>query len=347
MFRKAPPTQQDIFTHLGDLASHIDSIALDGGHVMAAVRADPADTLKSDTLRAVIEEKIKSMKGIRSVRCILTAERAPTPIHTTKDKMSQRALAPQVRYIIAVASGKGGVGKSTVAANLAGAFARRGLAVGLLDADIYGPSVPTLFGMRHAKPHMEDDYIVPHEKNGIKIMSMGFLVEEEKAMIWRGPMVQSAITQLLRDVRWGALDILVLDMPPGTGDAQLTVAQKLPLAGAVIVSTPQDLALVDAQKAVAMFEKTGVPILGMIENMSVFSCPCCGHREPIFGHGGAAARAADLAIPFLGELPLAADIRARSDAGQLCDHDDVIKPRFDDIAQKIVHGLTETQKPAA
>ena len=222
---------------------------------------------------------------------------------------------PGVAAVIAVASGKGGVGKSTVAANLALALARLGLKTGLLDADIYGPSVPRLFDIRN-KPKTRDGKILePIEKFGIKTMSIGFLIREEEPMIWRGPMVTSALSQLLGDVAWAPLDVLVVDMPPGTGDAQLTMAQRVPLKGAVIVSTPQDLALVDARKGLAMFKKTQVPILGIVENMSVFVCPNCGHESHIFAHGGARRVAERLDVPFLGEIPLVPAIRETSDAG--------------------------------
>ena len=214
-----------------------------------------------------------------------------------------------------MASGKGGVGKSTVAVNLALGLARLGLKVGLLDADIYGPSLPRLLGIPH-KPDSDGKKIKPIEKFGIKTMSIGFLVKEDEAMIWRGPMVQSALTQMLNDVLWAPLDVLVLDMPPGTGDAQLTIAQRVPLKGAVIVSTPQDIALIDAKKGIAMFNKTAVPILGMVENMSVFVCPDCGHAHHIFGHGGARETAAKMGVPFLGEIPLVPLIRESSDDGE-------------------------------
>jgi ATP-binding protein involved in chromosome partitioning len=223
---------------------------------------------------------------------------------------------PGIEAIIAVASGKGGVGKSTTAVNLALGLAALGLKVGLLDADIYGPSMPRLLGIR-GRPQTRDGKILqPMENYGLKVMSIGFLVEEETPMIWRGPMVISALTQMLREVEWGPLDVLVVDMPPGTGDAQLTMAQQVPLAGAVIVSTPQDLALIDARKGLNMFRKVDVPLLGIVENMSYFVAPDTGKRYDIFGHGGAKREAERLGVPFLGEVPLVMDIRESSDGGR-------------------------------
>jgi ATP-binding protein involved in chromosome partitioning len=229
--------------------------------------------------------------------------------------MARQAEIPGVAAIIAVASGKGGVGKSTTALNLALGLRDLGLRVGLLDADIYGPSVPRLTGLRD-KPELNDERkMIPLQRFGLSIMSIGFLVEEETAMIWRGPMVMSAVTQMLRDVAWGRLDVLVVDMPPGTGDAQLTLAQNVPLKGAIIISTPQDLSLIDARRGLAMFKKVNVPVLGIIENMSYFQCPHCGTQSDIFGHGGARHEAEHLAVPFLGEIPLHISIRTSSDAG--------------------------------
>lgn len=224
-------------------------------------------------------------------------------------------LAPDIKAIIAVSSGKGGVGKSTTAVNLALACVAEGLATGLLDADIYGPSVPTLLNLT-AKPELlPDNRLKPLVSHGLKVMSIGLLIPESGAMIWRGPMVMQAVTQLLRDVEWGRLDVLIVDMPPGTGDAALTLAQIVPLAGAVVVSTPQDLALLDARRGLAMFRRVDVPILGIIENMSFFLCPSCGGRAEVFGHGGAKEEALRLQVPFLGEIPLDPRLRVTSDAG--------------------------------
>ena len=223
-------------------------------------------------------------------------------------------LLPDVKFIVAIASGKGGVGKSTTAVNLAVALAAQGLKVGLLDADIYGPSLPQMLGARE-KPRTEGQKLIPLQRWGLQAMSIGFLVDPDTAMIWRGPMVMGALEQMMGQVTWGSLDIMVVDMPPGTGDAQLTMSQRVPLAGAVIVSTPQDVALIDAKRGVKMFEKVNVPVLGLIENMSFFCCPKCGERTEIFGHGGARAEAGKMGVEFLGELPLKLSIRELADAG--------------------------------
>jgi ATP-binding protein involved in chromosome partitioning len=292
----------------------IEGLVIKDGHVGFAIEVDPARGREAEPLRKQCEDAVHALKGVLSVTVVLTAHQGRKQ-DTPRAPQQAAAGIAGVANIIAVASGKGGVGKSTVAVNLAVALARQGLKVGLLDADIYGPSVPRLLAIRDKPRQGEGGKLIPIEKFGIKTMSIGFLVDEATPMIWRGPMVQSALTQMMNDVLWSPLDVLVVDMPPGTGDAQLTIAQRVPLKGAVIVSTPQDLALIDARKAIAMFEKTQVPILGLIENMSLYICPNCGHESHIFGHGGAQQTARQMGIAFLGEIPLVGRIREMSDAG--------------------------------
>jgi ATP-binding protein involved in chromosome partitioning len=307
-------------------AGLIEGLALRGGHISFAVEVDPARGASAEPLRKACEDAVNKVPGVLSVSVVLTAHRernpaaarqpaaaAPHTHHHEPTPDTSRGIAG-VKSIIAVASGKGGVGKSTVAVNLALGLSALGLKTGLLDADIYGPSVPRLLAIKD-KPHSDGKKLQPIEKFGLKTMSIGYLVGEDTPMIWRGPMVQSALTQMLGDVQWAPLDVLVVDMPPGTGDAQLTLAQRVPLKGAIIVSTPQDLALIDARKGLAMFRKTEVPVLGIVENMSVFVCPNCGHENHIFGHGGARQTAAELGTDFLGEIPLVPSIRETSDSG--------------------------------
>jgi ATP-binding protein involved in chromosome partitioning len=309
-------------------SSALGGITITEGKVYVTIAVNPAQAAKFEPLRRSAEGAIKSIAGVGAVFVTLTAETksaapshghshaaAPAPGPRATAARSGTAI-PGVKQIIAVASGKGGVGKSTTAANLALGLQALGLKVGVLDADIYGPSMPRLFGLSGKPEVLEGRIMKPHEAFGLKIMSIGFLVEEETPMIWRGPMVMSAITQMLREVAWGELDVLVVDMPPGTGDAQLTMAQAVPLSGAVIVSTPQDLALLDARRGIAMFKRVDVPILGLIENMSYFVCPHCGTRSDIFAHGGARHEAERLHVPFLGEVPLEMAIRETSDSGK-------------------------------
>ncbi|MGQ3675009.1 Mrp/NBP35 family ATP-binding protein [Xanthobacter sp. TB0139] len=314
------------------LASALSGIAINHGKVYLSITVDPAKARAWDAVRVEAEDAVKALPGVVSALVTLTAERKPGGAGQGQQGAgpsaapargagaggpAQRTISvPGVKSIIAVASGKGGVGKSTTSINLALGLRDQGLKVGLLDADIYGPSVPRLTGLSQ-KPEMgEGKTLLPLDAFGLKVMSIGFLVEEDQAMIWRGPMVMSALTQMLRDVNWGPLDVLVVDMPPGTGDAQLTMAQQVKLAGAVIVSTPQDLALIDARRGIAMFEKVNVPLLGVVENMAYFVCPHCGERSDIFGHGGARAEAEKVGVPFLGEIPLHMSIRELSDAGR-------------------------------
>ncbi|MFN9323007.1 MAG: Mrp/NBP35 family ATP-binding protein [Holosporales bacterium] len=271
-------------------------------------------------LQALAEQALLQLPGIETAQVIFTAETGGVPAqpHTAPARRgapAEKIALPQIKNIIAVASGKGGVGKSTLAVNLAIALHQQGARVGILDADIYGPSLPMLLGLSGRPALDAAKKMVPLEKHGLACLSIGLLTDQDKPLIWRGPMVMGAIEQMLKDAAWPILDILIIDMPPGTGDAQLTLAQRVPVTGAIIVSTPQDIALIDARKGLKMFEQTGVKILGVIENMSFYCCPQCGHREELFGHGGARQAAAELKVPFLGEVPLHASIRAQSDSG--------------------------------
>ena len=310
----------------------VGGIATRGGHVAITLDVDPSRGTALEPLRQACEQAVRAMPGVLSATAVMTSERpaAPPPpapggrgpahghSHAPGGKTTGgggRIEVPGVKHIIAVASGKGGVGKSTTAVNLALGLAANGISTGLLDADIYGPSMPRMLDVKEKPESIDGKQLKPIERYGIKTMSIGYIVAEDTPMIWRGPMVSSALEQMLRDVLWGDLDVLVVDMPPGTGDAQLTLAQRVALAGAVIVSTPQDIALVDARKGLNMFRKVAVPVLGIVENMSYFLCPKCGERSEIFGHGGAHEEADKLGVPFLGEIPLHLDIRTTSDSG--------------------------------
>jgi ATP-binding protein involved in chromosome partitioning len=306
----------------------VTGIVIRDGNVGFAIEVEPERGPRLEPLRKAAEQAVEALPGVLSVTAVLTAESQPPhrppphghahahPPGAPGNQIGRRGAVPGVGAIIAVASGKGGVGKSTVAANLALGLQANGLKVGVLDADIYGPSMPRMLGISGRPQTKDGKILIPMENYGLKCMSMGFLVPEDTAMIWRGPMVMSALNQMLRDVAWGELDIMVVDLPPGTGDAQLTMAQQVPLAGAVIVSTPQDIALIDARRGLSMFEKVNVPVLGIIENMSYFLCPHCGERSEIFSHGGARREAERLGTDFLGEVPLDLQIRETSDEGR-------------------------------
>jgi ATP-binding protein involved in chromosome partitioning len=333
------PTKDQILERLSAIAAPdgrkvtdsgtVSDIVVSDGKVFFSISVDAAAVKAWEPVRKQVEDAVKSLPGVTSAMIALTAERAggtaaarpaPAPAAGARPPHAhgeprEPSGVPGVKAIIAVASGKGGVGKSTTSINLALGLRDLGLKVGVLDADIYGPSMPKLLAIKEKPETIGGTRLKPIQRYGLSVMSIGFLIEEETPMIWRGPMVMSALTQMLREVEWGALDVMVVDMPPGTGDAQLTMAQQVPLAGAIIVSTPQDLALIDARRGIAMFKRVNVPILGIVENMSYFVCPQCGTRSDIFGHGGAHHEAERLNVPFLGEVPLDMTIRETSDAG--------------------------------
>ncbi len=336
----------------------LSDVVVTDGKVFFSLTVDAAAVKAWEPVRKRAEDAVRAIPGVQSALVALTAERAggaarpaPAPRGRTctacpcarRRAAARRSPAfPGVDSIIAVASGKGGVGKSTTAVNLALGLRDLGLKVGMLDADIYGPSLPKLLAIREKPQTIGGTRLKPIERYGMNVMSIGFLIEEETPMIWRGPMVMSALTQMLREVEWGTLDVMVVDMPPGTGDAQLTMAQQVPLKGAVIVSTPQDLALIDARRGVAMFKRVNVPVLGVIENMSYFMCPHCGARSDIFAHGGARHEAERLGVPFLGEVPLHMTIREKSDAGLpvvATDPDGEHARIYRDIAAKVLDTL--------
>jgi len=349
----------------------VSGVVIRDGNVGFAIEVEPERGPRLEPLRKAAEEAVEALPGVLSVTAVLTAEsrssgrqspgaqRPPPHAHAHGNapqgpgapaaQATRRGAVPGVGAIVAVASGKGGVGKSTTAVNLALALHELGLKVGILDADIYGPSMPKLLGIRERPESAGGNRLRPIERYGMPVMSIGFLIEEETPMIWRGPMVMSALTQMLREVEWGTLDVLVVDMPPGTGDAQLTMAQQVPLKGAVIVSTPQDLALIDARRGIAMFRRVNVPVLGIVENMSTFICPHCGSRSDIFGHGGARREADRLGVPFLGEVPLDIAIREKSDAGSpvvSAAADNPLAQYYRDIAVRVRDGLAAAGRPA-
>ena len=371
------PSKDDVLAALGKIASpealplpatgKLSDIVVANGKVFFSITVDTGAVEVWEAIRERAQKAVAALPGVQSVMVALTAERIgsaargapsrpqaspaarPRPGAPPGPAAPSPAGIPGVAAIIAIASGKGGVGKSTTAVNLALALRELGLKVGILDADIYGPSMPKLLAIRERPQAIGGNRLRPIERFGMPVMSIGFLIEEETPMIWRGPMVMSALTQMLREVEWGALDVMVVDMPPGTGDAQLTMAQQVPLKGAVIVSTPQDLALIDARRGIAMFRRVNVPVLGIVENMSTFVCPQCGTRSDIFGHGGARREAERLGVPFLGEVPLDIAIREKSDSGSpvvATAPDSAHAKYYRDIAVRVRDGLATSSRPA-
>ena len=330
----------------------VSGIVIKNGHVGFSIEIDPSLAKNSNEMRREAEDAVRKISGVVSATAIMTAHKNSTSEGTknpsSPENTSNKLLKP-AKYVVAIASGKGGVGKSTTSINIALALKLQGIRVGILDADIYGPSLPRLIGTSR-KPDYKNKKLIPLDAWGLQAMSIGFLIESESPMIWRGPMVMSAIEQMIRDVLWSDLDVLVIDLPPGTGDAQLTLSQRLALSGAVIISTPQDLALIDARKGLNMFRKVGVPILGIVENMSYFICSDCGMRHDIFSSGGAQKEATKLNIPFLGEIPLEITIRQTSDSGEplvASDPENKHAKTYVKIAQKIWSNLTnqEVERP--
>lgn len=313
----------------------IRNVAVCDGRVRVEVALTTPACPKKETMRRDVEQAVRSVPGVREVEVEFSA-----PFRRAGESLS----LPSVRYSVAVGAGKGGVGKSTVAVLTALGLRRAGARVGLLDADVYGPSVPTMVGARGLKPAVRGQMIEPLEAEGIRLMSMGFIVTPDQAMIWRGPMVHGVLKQFLEQVEWGELDYLIIDLPPGTGDVPLTLAQTLPMTGSVVVCTPQDVALSDALRAIRMYEKLNVPCLGIIENMSYYVCPACGHRDEIFSHGGAAAQARALGIPFLGEIPLNTVIRKCCDVGAAArvfrEADETVRAALDKVVENLIEQVS-------
>jgi len=317
----------DLLKTLKDPASGSDIVGsgmvralnVDGGEVRFVMEIDPSHSNALQAVKAEAEDKLNAMAGVSKVAIVMTAHETKAPPPDLQSRRPAQQQGPQkiagVDRILAVASGKGGVGKSTLSANLAVALAAEGRKVGLLDADVYGPSQPRMLGVSGRPASPDGKTILPMRNHGVTMMSIGLMTREEEAVVWRGPMLMGALQQMLNQVQWGALDVLIVDLPPGTGDVQMTLAQKAELTGAVVVSTPQDIALLDARKGIDMFKKLGTPIVGMVENMSTHVCSQCGHEEHVFGHGGVAAEAEKLEVPLLAEIPLNIDIRMAADGG--------------------------------
>jgi ATP-binding protein involved in chromosome partitioning len=334
----------------GDLVSRdlIRALVVEGGAIRLVIEAATPDEARAlGAAQAEAEARLRALAGVSSVQVVMTAHgpaaKAPPPSLKIGQHPTPQEGGPQrisgIDRIIAVASGKGGVGKSTVASNLAVALARQGRRVGLLDADIYGPSQPKMMGVSKRPASPDGKIIEPLVAHGVTMMSIGLMLKEDEAVVWRGPMIMGALQQLLGQVAWGRLDILIIDLPPGTGDIQLTLCQRTHLTGALVVSTPQDVALLDARKALDMFQKLKTPVLGLIENMSTFCCPNCGHVTPIFGHGGVALEAAKLDLPFLGELPLALDVRVAGDSGTpIAATDSPLAAPYHALAERLIAG---------
>lgn len=331
-------------------ADVVRAVSVEGDAVRFILEVDPAAGPKLEPTRAAAEAAVAALPGVSSVSALLTAHGpAPKPKAPPPDLSIGRHPTPQqgpepvpgVRTIIAVASGKGGVGKSTLAANLAVALARAGKRTGLLDADIYGPSQPRMMGVSDRPKSPDGKTIMPLHAHGVTMMSIGLMLREGEAVVWRGPMLMGALQQMMGQVAWGDLDTLVVDLPPGTGDVQLTLSQRYPLRGAIVVSTPQDVALLDVRKALDMFGKLKVPVLGMVENMSAYICPNCGHEAHIFGHGGARAEAERIGVPFLGEIPLDLKVRVAGDGGApvVVTHPDSVEAAaFAAVARRLIDG---------
>ena len=328
-------------------ADYVRAVSIEGGAVRFVLEVPPELGPSMEPVRQAAQQIVSRMDGVESASVLLTAHgpapKAPEPpslkIGGHPKPSADQAPVAGVDRILAIASGKGGVGKSTVSSNLAVALAKQGRRVGLLDADIYGPSQPRMMGVNKRPSSPDGKTIIPLQAHGVTMMSIGLMLEEDQAVVWRGPMLMGALQQMLGQVEWGELDVLIVDLPPGTGDVQLTLAQKAKVTGAIVVSTPQDVALIDARKAMNMFEKTKTPILGMIENMSTYVCPSCGHEAHLFGHGGAKDEAERLGLPFLGAIPLELDIRLAGDSGTpIAATDSPIAEAYADIARRLIGG---------